>query len=130
LNGLRRKLLRALKEKAERRDDLFRQFLAKLKDAFPDSTIILFGSRARQTHLPYSDYDVALILPEKHCTDKFEVLNQARRLKPPGFSLDLIVICEGELEDPLVKSMLNNAKVLYNGLNHDESGGYTELRGD
>ncbi|BEP16728.1 nucleotidyltransferase domain-containing protein [Pyrofollis japonicus] len=114
--GLRRRLLRSLREKVAKSDELLEAFLARLREKYPRSAIVLFGSRARGDHLPYSDYDVALVLRDEDCADKVGVAEEARALKPPGLSLDLIVLCVSELDDPLVKQMLGAKKVLYDGL--------------
>ena len=97
-----------------RGEDLLAEYVNRLARAYPRSTIVLFGSRARGDNLPYSDYDIAIILPDEECGDKLEETIRARRLKPRGISVDVLVLCASELdEDPLVKQMLRDAKTLY-----------------
>ncbi len=88
--------------------------MKRLSQEVPKSTILLFGSRARGDSLPYSDYDIAVIL--EHVDDKVKVVERLRRLKPKGLSLDLIVVSIDELNDPIIKEMLRDSKVLYDGL--------------
>jgi predicted nucleotidyltransferase len=71
---------------------------------------VLFGSSARGDHLPYNDYDVALVLRDEDYADKVGVAEEARTLRPPGLSLDPVVLCVSELGDPLVKQMLGAKK--------------------
>ena len=78
------------------------------------STILLFGSRARGDFVPYSDYDIAVIL--RSVNDKLKVIERLRRLKPEGIDLDLIVLSVDDLRDPLIRSMLSDRKILHNGL--------------
>jgi len=106
-------VFRKLKKEAEKG---LRIFVERVRREYPGTSIVLFGSRARGDYLPYSDYDVALVLPDSDCSDKIGVAEEARRLRPRGLSLDLVVLCASELDDPLVKQMLRDKKVLYDGL--------------
>jgi len=114
LNGLRRKLLRSLAEKQKVKGRLLTEYVKRLKEEMPKSTILLFGSRARGNSLPYSDYDIAVIFDK--VKDKIEMVERLRRLKPKGIDLDLIILSVDEIKDPLVKKMLEGSKILYNGL--------------
>lgn len=108
-----RKLLRSLAKKKAKSEELLREYVHRLASAYPHAMVVLFGSRARGDHLPYSDYDIALVLPDEECQDRLEETLRARRLKPRGISVDLVIICDSELEDPLIKQMLSSSKVLY-----------------
>ena len=70
----------------------------------------LVGSRARGDNLPYSDYDVAVIVPPG--TDKLEAAERLRLLKRRPFPLDLIVIDREEAREPLYRRMLEEGKPL------------------
>ena len=111
---MRSKLLKYLVKKQRTRNNLLHKYIERLKKNKPRSTIILFGSRAEGKQLPYSDYDIAIILEQ--VDDKLKTVEELRRLKPRGLDLDLVVFSLEELDDPLVKSMLENASILYNGL--------------
>ncbi len=101
------------------RDRLFKEYVERLSRELGSVTIILFGSRARGTPLPFSDYDIAIVVPEDVCTDKLGVIERARSVKPPGLSVDIVVLCPSELRDPLTRSMLSNSIVLYDRLGVD-----------
>jgi len=93
---------------------LLREYVEKISRKYPKSTIILFGSRARGDYLPYSDYDLVVVLQE--VDDKISTIEEFRRLKPRGLPLDLLVIRVDELSDPLILKMFRKCKILYNGL--------------
>ncbi|GEM_PF-344679 len=113
-SGLRSKLLRSSTNKVKARPKLLQEFVERISERHPDSTVILFGSRALGRHLPYSDYDVAVVLRE--VDDRFTAIEELRRLKPRGLPLDLVVFQVDELSDPLTSKMLEGCKVLYDGL--------------
>jgi len=114
LGGLRRRLLRSSAERLRRGDELLREYVRRLSQRHPESTVLLFGSRARGSHLPQSDYDVAVVLRE--AGDRLAAIEELRRLKPRGLPLDLVVLETSDLSDPLVSKMLEGCRVLYDGL--------------
>lgn len=111
-SGLRR-LLRSLRRRVESSDRLLEDYVKRLASAYPRATILLFGSRARGDSLPYSDYDIAIVLPEPECEDKIGRAVEARSMKPRGISVDVVILCESELEDPIVRRMLEKSVVLH-----------------
>ncbi len=111
---MRNKLLTYLAEKLRSQNQLLEVYVASLSKKKPRSTIVLFGSRAVEKQLPYSDFDVAVIVEE--LGDALAEVEELRKLKPKGMSLDLLVISKKELQDPLIREMLRNAKILYDGL--------------
>jgi len=113
-NGLRSRLLRYLARRQLAKEELFQNYIKLLIRKISRSTILIFGSRARGDFVPYSDYDVAVILT--FINDKLELIEKLRRLKPKGLDLDLIVLSINDLRDPIVKSMLSDSKILYDGL--------------
>jgi len=114
LNGLRERFLRSRAKKIKEGEKLLSEYVERISKRYPESTIVLFGSRARGNHLPYSDYDVAVILREVR--NKLLVIEELRKLKPRGLPLDLLVIQVTELSDPLIVRMFKECKVLYDGL--------------
>lgn len=74
--------------------------------------VLLTGSRARGDALPYSDYDVIVVIPDN--SDKLSLVEELRRLRRRSFPLDLIAIHESELRDPLYSEMLRNSMKLCN----------------
>jgi len=113
-SGLRRRLLRARRERVRKWSELLALYVERVKSLYPRSQIVLFGSRARGDELPYSDFDIAVILDEPG--DKLRLTEELRRLKPRGLPLDLLVLSFEELKDPLVACMLKGGRVLYDGL--------------
>ncbi len=114
-SGLRKLLLKSRAEKLRKANDLLRELVNNISSEFPRSAVVLFGSRAQGKYSPQSDFDIAVVLEEVE--DKFETITRLRRLKPPGISLDLVLLTVRELEDPLMRKMLEGGRVLYNGLN-------------
>jgi len=112
--GLRSKLLRYLARRKKQSNKLLQEYVERLKQEVPKSIILLFGSRAKGECLPYSDYDVAVILED--LDNKLDVIEKLRRLKPKGLDLDLIVLSIDELNDKLVKEMLKDSIILYKGI--------------
>ena len=70
----------------------------------------LVGSRARGDHLPYSDYDVAVVVPAG--ADKLEAAERLRALRRRPFPLDLVVLDEEEARSPLFRRMLEEGRPL------------------
>lgn len=114
LHGLRRRLLKHAMTKKMNEEQLLIEYIERIKRNYPRSTIILFGSRAKGRQLPYSDYDIAVVL--ENIDDKLEMTIKLRRLKPHGLDLDLVVLDKRELEDPMIKAMLGEKRILYDGL--------------
>ncbi len=113
-SGLRSKLLRYLAKKRKQSDKLLQEYVERLKHVVPKSIILLFGSRTRGEDLPYSDYDIAVIL--ENANNKVSIIEELRRLKPRGLDLDLIVLSIDELNDRIVREMLKNSIILYKGM--------------
>ena len=111
-NGLKR-LLRSLRKRLRSSSSLFKIYVERLAHVYPQATIMLFGSRARGDNLPYSDYDIAIVLPDHLCGDKLQKTIEARSMKPRGISVDIVILCESELRDPIVRKMLEKSVVLY-----------------
>ena len=119
-SGLRRRLLRARRERVKQWSELLALYVERIKSLYPRSRIVLFGSRARGDELPYSDFDVAVILDEPG--DKLRLAEELRKLKPRGLPLDLLVLSSEELKDPPVACMLKGGRVLYDGLRAAQGG--------
>jgi len=109
-----RRLLRREADRLRRQPLLFREFVDRLRRQRPRSTILLFGSRARGEARAASDYDVAIILPNP---DPVEEVIRARRARPRGLRVDVVVLGVRQLEDPVYAQMLDGAVVLHDGLN-------------
>ena len=114
LDGLRRRLLRSRAKKIIIQEKLLPCFVRNISLKYPKVTIILFGSRAQNTQLPYSDYDIAVIFEK--VDDRIRLIEDIRRMKPRGLPLDLIVLAKEELSDPIIARMFRKSKILYDGL--------------
>jgi hypothetical protein len=96
-------------------DDLFWDYVERLKSELPESAVIFFGSRARGSHMPYSDYDLMVIVGDG--LNASEAFDAAVRVKPKAIPVDLVVLTLEELRDPLRAKMLEEGCVaLYDGL--------------
>lgn len=114
---MRQAVLKRLKERLERLDEIFKEYVRLLSRTYPKSTIVLFGSRARGDHLPYSDYDIMIVTKLRDSEDKLAKAVKAYNVKPAQLSVDLLVVSEEELNDPLIIKMLKEGCViLYDGL--------------
>ena len=114
-------LKRYLKSRASRMElqhESFNIFLNNVIKLFDGKiSLVLFGSRAVEKHLPSSDYDVMLIVPEKPKGEAYwKLLAEARRCKPKTLPLDLLILEPAEIRDQIVAKMLENALVVYDGL--------------
>ena len=106
--------MRGEADRLRRQPLLFREFVERLRRQRPRSTILLFGSRARGEARAASDYDVAIILPNP---DPVEEVIRARRARPRGLRVDVVVLGVRQLGDPVYAQMLDGAVVLHDGLN-------------
>jgi len=95
-------------------DKLLESFVEKLASRYGEVAVVLFGSRARGSALPYSDYDVAVIL--RSIGSRIELVEEIYRLKPPELPADIVALELGELDDPIVEKMLSGCVVLHDSL--------------
>ncbi len=93
-------------------------FIARVRERYPHTLILLFGSRARGDHLPYSDYDVAIVFEK--LDNRLKLAEEIARLKPPQLPLDLVLLSLDDLNDPTTRRMLTPCKTLYRGLNVED----------
>ena len=101
--------------KQKRRDELLKEYIEVLKKIIPQSAIFLSGSRARESHVPYSDYDIVIVF-KIQIRDKLKMIEYLKKFKLLGISLDLVVLTLDDLKDLIIKEMLKNSKILYNNL--------------
>ncbi len=107
----RKKLLKTLRNRLAMLEQVLEAYLESLEKAYPKSSIILFGSRARGDFLPYSNYDIVLVLEKP--VDRIEETVRARRLKPAILPADILVVSLEELlKDPILEKMLENGCIL------------------
>lgn len=73
--------------------------LSRLREHFRPLEIWLFGSRARGTAGPYSDWDVAAIVPDDSRDELFEPLSVWRMLRYDAVGADVVVFPRSEFEE-------------------------------
>ncbi len=112
MSGLRElqipNVYRILAERFRSWNRAFEEFVERLCREEIVLEAYLVGSRARGDNLPYSDYDVVVVIPPT--LDKLDVIVKLRLLRTGSFPLDLIALYPDELEDPLYREMLRYAK--------------------
>ncbi|MEL9908629.1 MAG: nucleotidyltransferase domain-containing protein [Desulfurococcus sp.] len=91
-------------------EEAFREFVEALCRSDKIIDAFLVGSRARGDNLPYSDYDIVVVVPSN--IDKLSVAEELRRLRKKSFPLDLIPLYKDELNDPIYSEMLRYARKL------------------
>lgn len=93
-----------------------KRIVRSIKEVYgEDITIILFGSRARGDHSLKSDFDV-LVITKTPGDILGNIVKIRRRLGQKTFGIDIVVIKPEDMTNPVVKRMMENIKVLYDGL--------------
>ncbi|MEM0024649.1 MAG: nucleotidyltransferase domain-containing protein [Thermofilaceae archaeon] len=113
LSGLS-EYLRWRAELLKRQNELLDEFVKNVAERLGRCAVLLFGSRARGNHIPYSDFDIAIVVEE--AVDKLSLIEELRALKPRGLPLDLIIFEREDLKSPVVKKMLEGAIIVYDSL--------------
>lgn len=103
-----RELYLALAKKVELYEKLFAEFTQKLCTSGLIEEAYLVGSRAHGESIPSSDFDVVVIVSGD--ADPLDAAVKIRLLKKESIPLDIVVLKRSDLEDPLYKEMLRNAK--------------------
>lgn len=113
-SGLSGYLRSGAPELLKQQNELLNEFVRRVVGRLGRCAVFLFGSRARGSYLPYSDFDVAIVV--EAAKDVISLIEELRALKPRGLQLDLIVLERGDLSDPIVKKMLDGALVFHDSL--------------
>jgi len=74
----------------------------------------LVGSRARGDSIPSSDFDVVVVVEDD--VDTVDVAIRLRLLKRTSIPLDIIVFRRSDLDDPVYREMLRDAKRICGGI--------------
>ncbi len=99
---------------------MLEEYVGVLSRVYSRSTVVLFGSRARGESLPYSDYDIMVVLEE--VGDKLSEAMCVYSLKPRPLPVDVVVVGVDELGDPIIMRMLSRGCVIiYDGLGLGEA---------
>jgi len=90
------------------------QVVEGLTASLPIEKVILFGSRARGTFRPDSDWDFLVVMPTALSrAERSPMVRRAARLK--GIAMDFLVRTPDEMRDgfPLSKEILHEGQVVY-----------------
>ncbi|MHA1859933.1 MAG: nucleotidyltransferase domain-containing protein [Candidatus Asgardarchaeia archaeon] len=114
--ALRWKLLKHRENIIRFRPKKFEEFTKKLIKFFGDkATIILIGSRAKNTAKTYSDYDLLIVYRN---VNEEEIYDAVRKFKDPDLPIDLIPINvkDFNLNDKMMGEILKDKKILHDGI--------------
>ena len=101
---LRARFYKLMRDRMSKMEEDFRMFVEELCRSGLAKEVYLVGSRARGDSMPYSDYDIVLVVGgEIDPLDVAEKVRLARRARVP---LDVVALREDELGDPLYGEML------------------------
>ena len=101
---LRARFYKLMRDRMSKMEEDFRMFVEELCRSGLAKEVYLVGSRARGDSMPYSDYDIVLVVGgEIDPLDVAEKVRLARRARVP---LDVVVLREDELGDPLYGEIL------------------------
>ena len=113
----RRRVLQSLRKRVSELDRYLDTYVQELRKRYPDTSILLVGSRAQRRALPYSDYDLVVVARSIDESRRIHAVIEMFRLKPHDLPLDLILVSIDELGDPLIAKMLSEGCVaLHDGL--------------
>lgn len=106
-----------LGERVRRYNTLFKTFIDNLVKEYDGKlTIFLFGSRARGDNRPSSDFDILIVVEEGKLEDHYL---KSMKCKPPELPVDILIVYPQDLSNPIIKQMLVDSKVIFNGLSID-----------
>jgi predicted nucleotidyltransferase len=111
-----RQLVRRLTQEAERREALVQEELPRVTRelaALGAERVILFGSRARDDHEPWSDADLIVVMPSP--LPFVERLADVYRRIRPRMTMDIFVYTPEEFAagGPVIERALEEGKTLY-----------------
>jgi predicted nucleotidyltransferase len=101
---LRARFYELMRDRVSRVEEDFRVFVEELCRSGLAKEVYLVGSRARGDSMPYSDYDIVLIVGSE--VDPLHVVEKVRLTRRARVPLDVVVLREDELGDPLYGEML------------------------
>ncbi len=110
IRELRRNMLRNMARRVLSWEEEFRAYVRVVCESGLVKELYLIGSRARGEHATSSDFDLLAVVEEG--ADPLEVAERLRLLRRGSFPLDLIVLREGEVRDPVYREMLEGRRRL------------------
>jgi len=107
---LRARFYKLMRDRVSRVEEDFRMFVEELCRSCLAKEVYLVGSRARGDSMPYSDYDIVLIVGSE--VDPLDVVEKVRLTRVTRVPLDVVVLREDELGDPVYGEMLKYKRKL------------------
>jgi predicted nucleotidyltransferase len=107
---LRARFYRLMRDRVSRMEEDFRVFVEELCRSGLAKEVYLVGSRARGDSMPYSDYDIVLVIGGE--IDPLDVVEKVRLTRRARVPLDVVVLREDELRDPVYGEMLKYKRKL------------------
>ena len=101
---LRARFYKLMRDRVSRVEEDFRMFVEELCRSGLAKEVYLVGSRARGDSMPYSDYDIVLVVGSE--VDPLDVVEKVRLTRRARAPLDVVVLREDELGDSLYGEML------------------------
>ncbi|MEM1643612.1 MAG: nucleotidyltransferase domain-containing protein [Desulfurococcaceae archaeon] len=102
-------VLRRAYSNIEFREEMFRGFIDRVCRSRYIKEVYLVGSRAHGDHIPSSDFDIVVVV---EAGDPVEIAEYISSLRAEPVPIDIIVLSEEDLEDPVYKEMLKGRKKL------------------
>lgn len=90
---------------------MFTRFISTVCKSKYVKEVYLVGSRARGDNKPSSDFDIVVVIEEDDF-DLIEVAEYVSSLRKEPVPVDIIVLREEDLEDPVYREMLKDKKKL------------------
>ena len=107
---LRARFYKLMRGRVSRMEEDFRVFVEELCRSCLAKEVYLVGSRARGDSMPYSDYDIVLVIGGG--IDPLDVAEKVRLTRVTRVPLDVVVLREDELGDPVYGEMLKYKRKL------------------
>jgi predicted nucleotidyltransferase len=107
---LRARFYKLMRDRVSRMEEDFRVFVEELCRSCLAKEVYLVGSRARGDSMPYSDYDIVLVIGGE--IDPLGVVEKVRLTRVTRVPLDVVVLREDELGDPVYGEMLKYKRKL------------------
>jgi predicted nucleotidyltransferase len=76
-----------------------RPLLARIESQYRPTQVWLFGSRARGTNEPWSDWDFLVVVPDESAEEALDPMTAWRTQKDSGVVADVIVCTESDFRD-------------------------------
>ncbi|MEM3372096.1 MAG: nucleotidyltransferase domain-containing protein [Candidatus Korarchaeum sp.] len=107
---IKSRLLREIPKRAVEWQEAFELYVDEVCRSGLVKGLYLIGSRARGEHSSSSDFDLVAVVGREE--DPLEVAEVLMSMRRKGFPLDLLVLREDDLEDPIYREMLEGKRKL------------------